>query len=386
MLKKCPPFKGRALCGCELVEEPRLTVTIPGVFGFDAADRTGDTAHHDGVTNGDAVSEGLNPMKHGAVGHPGGGEVGIVAGNEIVEGHDTVGVNPLFLDCLTLFIPGDERPTLHVTAQGFDSAGGCDSFRGTTTAKQHVSASAVHASDKGAGDVAVTDQVDASTGVADRLDDGVVAVPFEDRDDDAGYRDVEGASDLDDIVFRRGGDVDLASGLPTDDDLVEVEEIPHIDHRAARCDGDDGDRAFPAFGQDGSAINRIDSDIGFYTETVTDRLAIVEHRRFVFFTLADDDDAIHVDSCQHGVHGVNGCLVGAVLVSPPEPTDCGKCRSLGDTNELHADVTIGSRSVVANYGRSGWNSGGSDGLVLLFLSVNVLVTPRQSLASKTEEF
>ena len=68
------------------------------------------------------------------------------------------------------------------------------------------------------------------------------------------------------------------------------------------------------------ALERVDGDVDLRRRAVADRLAVVEHRRLVLLALADHHDAVHVDRVQHGVHAVDGGLVGRLLVAACRPS------------------------------------------------------------------
>ena len=73
---------------------------------------------------------------------------------------------------------------------------------------------------------------------------------------------------------------------------------------------------------------------------VADVLAVVEHRRLVLLALADDDDAVHADRAQHGVHAVHGGLVGGDLVALADPARGLQRGGLGHAHELEREVAV----------------------------------------------
>ena len=77
------------------------------------------------------------------------------------------------------------------------------------------------------------------------------------------------------------------------------------------------------------------------SEPSPDLLAVGQHRRLVLLALADHDDAVHVDRVQHGVHAVDGGLVGGLLVAAADVARGGQRGRLGDAHELEREVAIG---------------------------------------------
>ena len=105
----------------------------------------------------------------------------------------------------------------------------------------------------------------------------------------------------------------------------------------------------PCGGQRG-AVDRVDGDVDEGRRAVADALAVEEHRRVVLLALADHDDAVHRHRRQHGAHRRDRGAVGAVLVAPPDPARCRQRRRLGDPDQLHGQVAVGSAR-----GRSAWS-------------------------------
>ena len=63
-------------------------------------------------------------------------------------------------------------------------------------------------------------------------------------------------------------------------------------------------------------------------------LAVIEHRGLVFLPLADDDDAVHVHGVEEEPHGVDGRLVGGVLVAPAHPARRRQRGGLGGADQI----------------------------------------------------
>jgi hypothetical protein len=75
---------------------------------------------------------------------------------------------------------------------------------------------------------------------------------------------------------------------------------------------------------------------------IADAFADVEHRRLVFFTLTDDDHAVHLNDSQAIAHGVDRGLVQRILVAATHPARGGERSRFGDPRHLHRDVAVES--------------------------------------------
>ena len=126
-------------------------------------------------------------------------------------------------------------------------------------------------------------------------------------------------------IQRRFCDGDAVMSIePTasgpDRDLLHVDARAGVEHRAPLGDGDDGDRVALAERGQGGAVDRVDGDVGERLRSVSDELAVEQHRSFVLLTLADDDDAAHRDGRQHRSHCFDRRPIGTDLVAPPDPS------------------------------------------------------------------
>ena len=128
--------------------------------------------------------------------------------------------------------------------------------------------------------------------------------------------------------------------------LLHVDARARVEHRALLGERDHGERARAALRAQAGALERVDGDVDLGRRAVADLLAVVEHRRLVLLPLADHDDAVHVDRVQHGVHAVDGGLVGGLLVAAADPARGLQRGGLRDAHELEREVAIG-RHVVA---------------------------------------
>ena len=76
------------------------------------------------------------------------------------------------------------------------------------------------------------------------------------------------------------------------------------------------------------------------TQPVADLFAVVEHWRFVFFALADDDHAAHRHRGDELAHRVDGGTVAAFLVAAAHPAAGRHRAGLGDSHQLQGQVAI----------------------------------------------
>ena len=71
-------------------------------------------------------------------------------------------------------------------------------------------------------------------------------------------------------------------------------------------------REVPSIGSTATSVERLRS--------VSDELAVEQHRGFVLLALADDDDAAHRDGREHRSHCFDRRPIGTDLVAPPDPS------------------------------------------------------------------
>ena len=105
-------------------------------------------------------------------------------------------------------------------------------------------------------------------------------------------------------------------------------------------DRDDGERVRPALGGEGGALERIEGDVDLGALAGADLLADKEHRRLVALALADDDRAVDAQSVQGRAHGVDGGLVGGLLVAAPHQARGGEGRPFGHADDLEGQVAV----------------------------------------------
>ena len=109
---------------------------------------------------------------------------------------------------------------------------------------------------------------------------------------------------------------------------------------AALGDGEYRERVRHRLGADRRAFERIDGDVDLRPVAVADLLADVEHRRFVHLALADDDRAAHGYAAELAAHGIDGSLVGGLLVSSASEARSGDRGRLGHPCDLENEHPI----------------------------------------------
>ena len=149
-------------------------------------------------------------------------------------------------------------------------------------------------------------------------------------------------------VRRRCVKIDDAFGIArTDGNLVHI-HVRRVQEPTALGDRQHGQRVRHGFGANRGALERINGDIDLRAVAKAHLLADVEHRALVHLTLADDDAALDVDLAQLMAHGINGGLVGGLLVAPPTQSRRGDGGGLRHTRDLkHQDAVEPAHDVMA---------------------------------------
>ena len=130
------------------------------------------------------------------------------------------------------------------------------------------------------------------------------------------------------------------AGLAAGGDLFHVHAGARVEHRAALGDGDDRKRVGLAPRDQPGSVDRVDGDVDDRRVARAEPLAVIEHRRLVFLPLADHDDAIHVHHVEQEPHGVDGRLIGGVLVAPAHPARGRQGGGLGGADQIERQVRI----------------------------------------------
>lgn len=149
------------------------------------------------------------------------------------------------------------------------------------------------------------------------------------------------------IFGRRCVEIDDAFGIAwANGDFVHV-HVGRVEQAALLGDRKDRQRVRHRFRADGRAFERIDRDIDFRPLARSDFLANVEHRRLVHFTFADDDGAPDLHAAEFAAHGIDGRLVGRLLVAATTQVRRRDCRGFGHAGELEHQNPIETRPVSA---------------------------------------
>ena len=114
--------------------------------------------------------------------------------------------------------------------------------------------------------------------------------------------------------------------------------------RAALGRGDHRDRPVAALRRKRRAVDWIHRDVHLRPVAGPDVLADVQHRRFVFFAFADDDDAVDVDFTQHAAHRIDRGLVDGVLIAAPDEFAGDDGRRLRRPQKFELDPSVNPSS------------------------------------------
>ncbi len=264
----------------------------------------------------------------------------ILARDEVVREENAIEIVALVDERLALLRAARPELALDAASDALQRSGGDHSLGRAADPVQQVDAGLRPGGGDRRGDVAVADQVDARACLAKLPDQLVVAFALEHDDTDVGRPAAFRLRDGLNVLGRRGVDVDHADGVCSRGDLLHVDGCAGVEHRAALGDGDHRDRVRLSERRQARALERVDGHVDLGPGAGADRLAVVEHRRFVLLPLADDDDAAHDDRVEHRAHRVDRRLVGGDLVTAPDPAAGAHRRGLGDAHELERQVPV----------------------------------------------
>ena len=167
-----------------------------------------------------------------------------------------------------------------------------------------------------------------------------MARAIEDHNTQLLYRLLETLREFDEVVGGRSVDVDGSSTTRADRNLVHIKAGPGIEHCATLGKCDDGNCAVSSHGGRRRAVDWVDGNIDERRATITDLLAVIEHRCLVLLALANDHDAVHGNTAEHETHRVDGGSVGTEFVAPTGPTRRRDRRCFGDSNQFESDIAI----------------------------------------------
>jgi hypothetical protein len=299
--------------------------------------------HHErlGVRLAGAVADAVHEL---AVGDAGRDEEAVVGRHEVVGRQDAIQIVPGVDRALALVVIDGPQLALDDAADGLDRARRDDALGRAADADEQVDPGVGTRCGDAAGDVAVDDELDAGTRGADLVDQIGVPGTVEHADRDVAVRDALRLGDQRDVLGDRQADVDDIGGLGPGDELLHVEDGRRVVHRAARGDGHDGHGVRQALGGQGRPVDRVDRDVARGAGAVTDLLAVEQHGCFVLLTLADHDDALHLDGVDERAHRVDRDPVGTVLVTAADPAAGSHGSGLGHADQVEGEISVGRLS------------------------------------------
>ena len=224
---------------------------------------------------------------------------------------------------------------MHLIADGGDHALG-----GAADPPQDVDRRVVRHREQRRRHVAVEDQANPGTRVADLGHRLVVALAVEHHHHHVADVDLLALGDQAERLGQRAVEVEEVGDLGTAGDLLHVDDRARVEHRAALGQRDHRERARHAERGQARPLERIDRDVDLRWRAVADVLAVVEHRRLVLLALADHHDAVHRHRLEHVAHGVDRGLVGSLLVAAADHPSRGQRRRLGHPDEFEGQVPI----------------------------------------------
>jgi hypothetical protein len=206
-----------------------------------------------------------------------------------------------------------------------------------------VNPGAAHGCGDAGGEVAVGDQLDARSRLADLGDEVLMAVAVEHHDGQLVDVALEGVGDLVEVLLDGGIEIDMLAGGRSDHDLVHV-DVGGVEQAALFRGGQNGDGAGGAGGAEVGPLQRIDGDVDLRIDlplgpTAAQRLADVEHRGLVALPLADDHGAAHLEAVELRAHRLHRDLIGVLPFAVTHRARSGDGRHFGHTKK--ADFETG---------------------------------------------
>ena len=147
------------------------------------------------------------------------------------------------------------------------------------------------------------------------------------------------SNDLD-VVLNWSLDVNLAGSLRANSNLIHVEHSRRVVHGAAVCSSKNSDRVRAALCHQSRAVNRVNRDVNGRALAVADLFAVEQHRSFVLFALANNNDTVHSHGVDELTHGIDGSAVALFLLTTTDPLTSCQCSGLSNSDELHRKVAI----------------------------------------------
>lgn len=338
--------------------------------GIDHANGAAPTAHDQRLC-GHRVVGVPHSFEQITSGDSGGREEAVVAPHQIVETQHLLEVKSFGGGSSHLLIVPGIEPTLKIATHGLEGRGGNNTLGRSANTEQDVDPGVGPGARNGTGDVPVADQIDPGAGVTDLVDDALVAGPIKHHRRDVSDVAALGLGQRTNVLLDWEANVDHTVSGRTDGKLLHVDERARIEHCASLGNRDHGNGATLTFAGESRSIDRIDSDVSHRRTTVANRLAVVEHGGFVLLALADDHEAVHLDASKDMTHGINGRLIGTVLVAPAHPASGSHGSRLCGAYEFESQVALWFQPFIAHlvhgiYNRQLAPDGKSGREILLF--------------------
>ena len=154
-------------------------------------------------------------------------------------------------------------------------------------------------------------------GAAHRRDQVGVTRAIEDHGGDGFGGHPLGLGEVADVFLRRRVEIDHSLGVAgADRDLVHV-DVGRVQERAAFGHGEGGYGARHVLGAQRRALQRVDRNVDLEAGLGADLFADEQHRRLIHLALADDDGPVDRQIVEFAAHGIDGGLVGGLLVAAP---------------------------------------------------------------------
>ena len=285
-----------------------------------------------------------NALQEVAVGDAGGGEEHVLAGDEPVDVEDFIEVVAGVDRGLALGVVARPEPAEQLPAEALDRRRREHALRRPADPPEQVDSGLRGNGEQRRGDVAVADQPDPGSDLADLGDRGLVAGAVEHDHRHVADRLLLSLRDPADDLRERVVEAEAVRDLAAPGDLLHIDARARVEHRPALRERDHRERrGHPARGQRRS-LERVDGDVDLGRAAVADPLAVVEHRGLVLLALADHDRAVHRHRVEQQPHRVDRGTVGGLLLAASDPARRGERRRLRDPNQLEREVAIRLRA------------------------------------------
>ena len=136
------------------------------------------------------------------------------------------------------------------------------------------------------------------------------------------------------------GNIQHPNAFVGGDDFFHIKHTRGIEHAAPVGHRDHRNRVAAPGCRERGTVNRVDRDISLRALARADDFAVKQHRRIVFFPLADDHQALEIHGGEEFPHRIDRGLIGRVFVASPNPGSGTNRRGLGGSNQLHRQVPV----------------------------------------------